>query len=155
MADINNFAELKDKQNILTRLKEEVKRSSRYKNKLSVILIELDDYKELKNNLDEKSLNEVEVDFIKLIIHNIREVDLVGRLKPQQFLVLCPNTGIMGAKIAAQRIRKITEFSSFGDSYKITLSAGVKEYIFEEPDKLLNETKKRLNIAKIKVKIGL
>ena len=91
-------------------------------------------------------------EFLELLIKNIREVDLIGKLKSNQYLIICPNTGIMGAKIAAQRIRKITEFSTFNNSSKITISAGVKEFIYEEADKLLKETKKRLKIAKNKGK---
>lgn len=152
MDEINKFSKLKEKNHILNRLKEEVRRSSRYKNKLTLILINIDDYDTLKNNIEEKRINQIRIEFIEMVIKNIREVDLIGKLKEDQFLIICPNTGIMGAKLAAQRIRKITEFSTFGDSIKLTISAGIKEYIFEEANKLLKETQKRVDIAKNKGK---
>ncbi len=148
----NSNSRLKEKSEIKSRLTEEVLRSSRYKNKLTIILIEIDDFSDFKNELEEKKLDYVMQDFLELLIRNIREVDLIGKLKRNQYLIICPNTGIMGAKIAAQRIRKITEFTTFDDSVKLTISAGVKEFIYEEADKLLKEAKKRLKIAKNKGK---
>lgn len=75
-------------------LEKEIRRDLRYGNDLSLILFEVDQYKD----------NNALKDISKILLENVREHDTVSRWKDNQFLAILPQTNEDGAKIVAQKI---------------------------------------------------
>lgn len=123
---------------IKLRLQEEVQRSERYKTPLSLMIIDLDDFKALNDRsghvVGDKILSEV----AELVQAAMRASDISGRYGGDEFLVILPQTSSLDAAAAAERLRKsisITPFRLGRDEYKtcqMTISIGVYSSPFSD-----------------------
>jgi diguanylate cyclase (GGDEF)-like protein len=112
-------------------LQAEMQRSLRYGRRLSVLLLDIDDFK--KHN---DSFGHIEGDRVlrrlgKLISSVLRENDSGYRYGGEEFTVILPETSDSQAEVVAERIRadfKAVEFEPDGTMVTKTLSAGVAEY---------------------------
>ena len=88
------------------RLQEEIYRSERYKYPLSLIMIDLDDFKTVNDNYGHVVGDRVLKAFSELLLDMIRASDIVGRFGGEEFLIILPQTACLDAAAAAERIRK-------------------------------------------------
>ena len=112
----------------------EVKRSKRYKNDLSIILFDIDGYREIieihKSEIGDIILKEIS----QIISNSIREQDISARWGGEEFLVLLPQTNLEGAKIVANKINTtVFEHLFTENQLKLTGSFGVSE-LYENDD---------------------
>lgn len=117
---------------ILKRLTEEFQRADRHHTVLSVIMMDLDDFKELNDNLGHPFADFVLQALAKHLLRLIRKIDIAGRYGGDEFLVLLPNTGLDEAASIAERIRSFLGSHSFekdGLRTRITMSQGINTYI--------------------------
>ena len=110
------------------RLAEEFKRAQRYGAPLSIMMLDLDHFKQVNDKYGHECGDQVLVGFGRLAIENAREIDIVGRFGGEEFLMILPNTDGIRAAIVAERVRKAAEEHVF--HYKeflvrITVSAGI------------------------------
>jgi diguanylate cyclase (GGDEF)-like protein len=110
------------------RLTEEFKRARRYGSALSVMMLDLDHFKQVNDKYGHPCGDLVLSEFGKLATANAREIDIVGRYGGEEFLMILPNTDGIRAAIVAERVRKAAEEHVY--RYKeflvrITVSAGI------------------------------
>ncbi len=110
------------------RLSEEFKRAQRYGAPLSVMMLDLDHFKQVNDKYGHDCGDKVLAEFGSLIMQNAREIDIVGRFGGEEFLMILPNTDGIRAAIVAERVRKATEEHVY--RYKeflvrVTVSAGL------------------------------
>jgi two-component system cell cycle response regulator len=110
------------------RLQEEFKRALRYGTPLSVILLDLDHFKQVNDKYGHDCGDQVLKEFGRLVTENAREIDIVGRFGGEEFLMILPNTDGIRATIVAERARKAAEDHVY--RYKeflvrVTVSAGI------------------------------
>ncbi|MBD3320477.1 MAG: diguanylate cyclase [Chitinivibrionales bacterium] len=86
----------------LEKLKEELRRSRRYKHALSAILINVDHFKEIVPDAS----NRVLTGLVKIIKKAIRTVDILARYSEDKFVVILPNTNKREALELAERLCK-------------------------------------------------
>lgn len=116
--------------------KKEIKREKRYNNNLSLIIFDIDNFKNFNDDFGHNVGDEVLKIISKVLLENIREHDSVSRWGGEEFLVLLPQTDELGAKNVAEKIRKAIESYKRDDiPRQITASFGVTR--FKEND---NET---------------
>lgn len=128
LAITDSLTNLFNRAYILDRLKTEVLRSARYKESISFIMIDVDFFKNINDRFGHLTGDAVLKIVANQLKSSIRDVDIVGRYGGEEFIVVCPNTDITGAKIIAERIRQNTHKSNFKLGNKkvdITLSLGV------------------------------
>lgn len=124
-------------------LKRYGKLSTRYGNALSLIMLDLDNFKVINDTYGHQIGDEVLKEIARLIQKSIRETDTIYRYGGEEFAVLCPQTDKEGAYELSERIRnsiKNHRFWIFGDRYLyITVSLGVASYPedTEDPGELL------------------
>lgn len=125
----------------------DIERSSRYRNNLSLILLDVDNFVALTNEYGvkngEKLLQQISHLLLKGIkyvnkeekeFHGIRRSDIAFRYEDQdRILIILPETNVKGSQIAAERIREaimFTEFSMFKSdkTLRTTISASVVSY---------------------------
>lgn len=82
----------------------EIKRASRFATKFALILLDIDDFRNINNNFGHLEGDKVLVEFSKFLSTNIREVDSLVRYGGDEFIILMPNTDEKGALELAQRI---------------------------------------------------
>lgn len=85
-------------------LDNEIKRATRFATKFSIILLDLDDFRNVNNNFGHLEGDRVLIEFSKFLRRNIREVDNLVRYGGDEFLILMPNTNESGTIELAQRI---------------------------------------------------
>lgn len=64
----------------------------------------------------------------EIITTRTREVDISGRWGGEEFMVICPQTGIKGAQELAEELRMAIASYEFGEVGEVTCSLGVAEY---------------------------
>lgn len=94
-----------NKTHLLTRLEAEFKRWQRYQAPLSVLMCDLDHFKNVNDTFGHPAGDLCLARVAAAIRKSVREVDLVGRYGGEEFLVLFPQTNGDGARALAERIR--------------------------------------------------
>ncbi|NVJ52627.1 MAG: diguanylate cyclase [Campylobacteraceae bacterium] len=121
--------------------KKEIKREKRYKNNLSLIIFDIDDFKNINDDFGHNVGDEILRVIAKVLLESIREHDCVARWGGEEFLVLLPQTDENGAKKVAEKIRKAIENYKKDDvPRQITASFGVTR--FKEDDDEVSTLKK-------------
>jgi len=121
----------------------------RYKKIFSIILIDIDFFKNVNDEFGHLVGDEVLKTVANLIKTNIRESDHFGRWGGEEFLIICELTNAQEAYILAEKIRKIIESHKFGVIGTRTISLGVSQIEDNLTIKdLLNEADQALYQAK-------
>lgn len=127
----------------------EQKQSRRYNTELSVILMDIDDFKSVNDtyghNVGDIFLKEI----AEILKTSFRDVDTVGRWGGEEFLILLPKTNLVDSKQIAEEVRKKIELYPFAEIGNKTASFGVATYSNNESlSILLNRADKALYSAK-------
>ncbi|MBI5184156.1 MAG: diguanylate cyclase [Nitrospinae bacterium] len=106
-------------------------RARRYKTPLSLILVDIDDFRDI-NAMRGYILGDMILRDIGNILQLTRnDLDVLARYGPEEFGVLLPQTGLEGAIILAERIREKVQahqFQSKEGPFKLTVSIGIGNY---------------------------
>lgn len=85
-------------------IENEIKRANRFATKFSMILLDIDNFREINNSFGHLEGDRVLVEFAKYLAGKIREVDNLVRYGGDEFIILMPNTNTKGVLELAQRI---------------------------------------------------
>ncbi|WP_241667472.1 sensor domain-containing diguanylate cyclase [Pseudodesulfovibrio senegalensis] len=110
------------------RLVHELKRGQRYGHDLSLLMVDLDHFKEVNDTYGHQAGDIVLREMGNILNSSIRATDLAARYGGEEFVVLLPHTTEADAHMLAERIRKRladTNFSFNGHQFSITASIGV------------------------------
>ncbi len=130
-------------------LKKEMHRANRHYLHFSLILLDLDHFKNVNDTYGHDTGDIVLIEVAKNIQKMIREEDIFARFGGEEFIIILPDTNLDGAYHIAERIRKAIAEDTFGTDIHITLSMGLAEYqIDEEARQLLKRTDNALYKAK-------
>jgi diguanylate cyclase (GGDEF)-like protein len=114
------------------RLEEEFQRSKRYGHPLSLIMIDIDDFKEFNDTHGHPRGDRVLKEVSEVIRSALRDVDVAARYGGEEFVVVLPETPCEGARQVAERIRAGVERVSHavGDRTAVgmTVSVGVATF---------------------------
>lgn len=132
-------------------LHSEINRAIRYRQSFSVILIDIDHFKNLNDSYGHSAGDKVLEGVAQLLSQGIRQVDTVARWGGEEFLILCPNTRLADAERLAELLRQKLELKTFGQVGKVTASFGVAEHLPSQPlEDLVNAADAALYRAKEK-----
>lgn len=106
-------------------LEREVGRFQRYGNCFSVILIDLDHFKQVNDTYGHHVGDDVLKTVAHLLDNNTRTVDTVGRWGGEEFIVICPETPLDKAKNKAEQLRQLLTNHNFPTTGQQTASFGV------------------------------
>lgn len=130
------------------RLAAELERGERYKQKLSLVLVDIDHFKKVNDTHGHPAGDKILKEVAKILTSTVRTVDVAARYGGEEFVIILVNTDGKGALETAERIRKIMETGKFdinGAGIKITGSMGIA--VFPD-DTGLEEGSQRLLISK-------
>ena len=94
--------------------------------KFSLILLDIDHFKEINDKYGHLEGDKVLITISKLLKENLNKNDEIGRWGGEEFLIICKNTTEKEAFIISLRLKKIIEDHDF-KIRKITASFGVSE----------------------------
>ncbi len=106
----------------------EVRRLLRKDGPLSLVVIDLDEFKDINDRFGHPAGDEALKQFADICRSNLRETDIAGRLGGEEFAVLLPDTGVEHARDLSDRLRKKladTPLRLDGEEITLTASFGV------------------------------
>ncbi|MBI3179124.1 MAG: diguanylate cyclase [Deltaproteobacteria bacterium] len=110
------------------RLRDEFLRAQRYNDPLSLLMIDLDHFKEINDKSGHLFGDQVLIQLAKLLRKAVRETDFVARYGGEEFLVILPQTHFSGCLPVAERVwRSVAEHEYVAEKNKtrVTVSVGV------------------------------
>ena len=131
MATIDSKTGLANYRLFVKRLHEEWVRAERYGQALSLVMLDLDDFKRVNDTLGHQAGDRALREFAMLVSGGARATDLPARYGGEEFAVLLPHTEGERAERVAERIRAAVADFTFLEAdhrLKITVSAGVATF---------------------------
>lgn len=130
-------------------LLEQLALSKRHQRPLSVVLFDLDYFKELNDTHGHQMGDRVLQSFAEMVKNSVRVSDVFGRWGGEEFLLICPETTLEQAIGVADKIRIKLEQYEFEGGIHQRVSAGVMALADNmSVDQLLSAVDKQLYIAK-------
>lgn len=117
------------------RFEEEFERARRYVLPLSCMIIDVDNFKSVNDTYGHLVGDIVLRALAACTLQSVRKSDIVARYGGEEIVVIMPQTGIEGAQIQAERVRKeieLTRFEGVPESHRVTVSVGVAEFDAKE-----------------------
>jgi two-component system cell cycle response regulator len=151
---IDGLTGIHNKRFLLEFLDRELARSARYQRALSLIMIDVDRFKSINDQLGHLGGDYTLRELVHCVKDAIRKEELLARYGGEEFALVLPETNRDGAVDVAERIRKLVECHPFqyeGLPYRVTISMGVFSTLGEEnltPIDLIREADNHLFRAK-------
>lgn len=102
-------------------------RTDRYEHSISLILCDIDHFKNINDTYGHDKGDEVLKAFTQLLEENIRDIDQYARWGGEEFIILAPNTDSKRATAFAEKLCFAIRKTEFPDVGNITCSFGVAE----------------------------
>jgi diguanylate cyclase len=147
------LTEVYNRRYLESRLKQDFELHRRYKKKLSLIMLDIDKFKNINDNYGHQCGDFILKRYALLLKSSFRKVDILARYGGEEFCCVMPETGLNQAVVVAERIRRTTQDTAFdfkGKRLNITVSQGVAELSFADASAefLIKKADKALYIAK-------
>lgn len=134
----------------------ELHRSLRYKHPLSILIIDIDHFKEVNDSYGHARGDEAIMKVSRECMLSLRETDIFARLGGDEFAVLMPETGTPDALSTAQRlcesVRELVRIPAGDKTISVTLSIGVATLVDDSDtiDSMMTRADEGLYAAKRK-----
>lgn len=141
MALMDGLTKLYNHSYMHERLSEEISNARRHGLDLSLIMIDLDNFKQINDTFGHKLGDKVLRKVSASILEIIREEDVAGRYGGEEFIIILPNTDHSSAFKVAEKIRKsVRKLKWHIGDLKITLSGGVHSLNGESVNGFIEKT---------------
>ena len=122
-----------DTDDLERRMDEEIKRAKRYDLPLAVLLIDIDNFKQVNDTCGHQVGDSLLIFLSELLANQIRDSDVFSRYGGDELLILTPSTTTTSATLLAERLRQKVEADQFNLSssdqqppdIQVTVSVGV------------------------------
>ncbi len=117
------------------RIVQEYARWKRFQGPLSVLLWDIDHFKQINDRFGHKAGDKALSVIANILSRRVRETDFVARYGGEEFVMLLPGTELPAAGEVAEKIRRSVEDSGFhasGHSVTITISCGISDFRSED-----------------------
>jgi len=128
----DTLTDLYNRQYFNDRLRQELSGSKRYKTQVSLIMFDIDRFKQVNDTFGHLSGDDVIRDISTLIRNNVRESDVFARWGGEEFVILATQTSKKEAVIFSEKLRLLVETHTFPVDLQITCSFGVAQYFQED-----------------------
>lgn len=130
-------------------LKSEFARSKRYGSPFSIILLDIDHFKAVNDTFGHQAGDKVLREMAAILQSRTRQADLLGRWGGEEFMVICAQTGLEGARKLAEQLRETVEQHTFPVVESKTASFGVAQWSAGDTiESLVNKADEALYRAK-------
>jgi len=133
---------------ILDLLNQEIERASRYGRTLSLLMMDIDNFKNINDTCGHPFGDEVILALARTMTENCRAIDHVGRYGGEEFMMIFPETTLDRALIVANRILESFRGIRLSGEITVTFSGGLVEFTGESAEELMNRADRLLYRAK-------
>ena len=133
----------------------EFERSKRYLRPLCIIMIDLDEFKQVNDTHGHMAGDQVLIGMASLCKKSLRSIDILARVGGEEFMILLPETDSVEALVIAERLRQDVQNTSFDThqgSISLTISLGIAD--LDDSCKSLEELADRADCALYASKYG-
>jgi two-component system cell cycle response regulator len=155
LARTDELTRLRNRRGLRTALAREFRRAARYRGALSLLCFDVDRFKDVNDRHGHAVGDRVLFQVAQALRTGVREVDVVGRVGGEEFVVVAPETPSKEALQLAERLRRAVAdevvHAPDGDDVRVTVSVGVAtlaEVAADSPAALLAEADRALYRAK-------
>ena len=138
LATLDPLTGIANRRGFHTLARVELDRSRRYGNPFSVMVIDIDDFKKINDNLGHHAGDRLLVAVVETLRRNLRAIDIVSRFGGDEFVVLLVKTGEAAALAAAGKIRGQLLDLAERNGWAVTFSVGVA--VYAAPPATVDET---------------
>jgi diguanylate cyclase (GGDEF)-like protein len=112
-------------------LRREILHSQRYQQPLSLIMLDVDHFKQINDRFHHAAGDEVLQTLARHLSEWVRDTDLAARWGGEEFILLMPNARLDEALVSAERLREAIgqlHYPMLGEAITVTASFGVAEW---------------------------
>jgi len=131
LAVTDDLTQLYNRSHFLEKMAIEMKRSARYNVQMTLLLMDLDNFKHVNDTFGHLAGDEVLREVGRILTACVRDSDSVGRYGGEEFMAFLVHTDMDGAQPPAERIRSSVESKVFTfpqGTYRMTISVGMAEF---------------------------
>ena len=153
-AHVDHLTGVSNRGYFMVQAEQELSRAQRYNNPLSLFMLDIDFFKKVNDSHGHKVGDLVLVKLTDICRQTLREMDIIGRVGGEEFVILLPEADLIEATKVAERLRELIEKSKVplegGLPLHFTVSIGVTSMASREEnlDVLLNLADRALYEAK-------
>ena len=128
LAETDELTGIANRRKFFSKLENEFAKSKRYKRPLSLLMLDIDHFKQVNDSCGHDAGDKVIKEYIRICKSKLRQSDIIARIGGEEFSVILPETAEEGAFILAERIRTGIEKSEFNINnsvLNITSSCGI------------------------------
>ena len=145
----DNLTGLFNRQKLGEVFENEIQRARRFEQPFSIVLLDIDHFKQVNDTLGHLVGDQVLIAVARVLEERTREIDTIGRWGGEEFLIICPQTDLQGARNLADKIRETLSAHDFPVAQNLTASFGVSTY---QPDDCMDDLIERADTALYRVK---
>lgn len=131
-------------------LRTEIERARRYGTALSVVMFDIDRFKNVNDTHGHVAGDRVLVGIAEIAQKQLRSVDLLARYGGEEFMIVTPDIDRARAVVLAERLRTLIASAKFDVVPQVTCSFGVHQFRGEDMDPLIRSVDDLLYQAKQK-----
>jgi diguanylate cyclase (GGDEF)-like protein len=157
LTSVDSLTGVYNRQFLDRQLPVEIERAMRSGAALSMLVLDVDDFKRINDELGHKKGDEALVTIADIIRRNLRKVDMPFRYGGEEIVILLPGTPEFEALHTAERLRRVvSQYRGFKDAYgkirELSVSVGVAVYpdtartgeqLFAQADEAMYRAKQR------------
>lgn len=128
LSETDNMLGIYNRSKFNQELKREIDRTKRYNSELSLIMIDIDYFKKFNDNYGHHVGDQILKKIVSIVEKRIREHDILARYGGDEFMIICPETGLKDAEKLAQRLNKAIDYYNCNEDNNLSCSFGVAEY---------------------------
>jgi diguanylate cyclase (GGDEF)-like protein len=150
MAVTDSLTGLYVRRYFMVKLHEEVHRAERYNNILSIVMADLDRFKNINDTYGHDVGDRVLKEIGRFLQQNVRDLDMVARYGGEEFVIMIPEAAKDAAYSMSERLRKKFSRLKFENLPQITMSLGIATFPFDgkQPEDLLKKADAAMYAAK-------
>jgi len=115
-------------------LEAEIRRARRYGTALSIVMFDIDLFKNVNDTHGHVVGDRVLVGIAEIVQQELRSVDLLARYGGEEFLIVAPGIDRLRAVVLAERLRTLIAAAKFDVVPQVTCSFGVHQFHGEDMD---------------------
>jgi diguanylate cyclase (GGDEF)-like protein len=154
-AERDGLTGLVNRRELDERLREELQRAARYEMHLALVLVDVDDFKQLNDRYGHQFGDRVLQAVAGVLASSVRELDVTARYGGEEFAIVLPGTAASGAARVAEHVRvalmELDLEAPDGTRAAVTASFGVADFpsaatldeLVESADRCLYEAKRK------------
>lgn len=125
LSNTDSLTGMYNRRHFMDLLRREFERASRYDAPLAFIMMDIDHFKKVNDDLGHQAGDGILIHVADLLHKGLRTGDVVGRYGGEEFAMILPQTNLDGAYAAAERYRKLIGGTPAKSGQRVTISLGV------------------------------